>query len=79
MQSRYIAKTRLTFRFETLLMDLDLHDILTALQAAARSIGAEVTSPWFYLQFGLVLAGAGIAFATSCCGCCSKASAPSCS
>jgi hypothetical protein len=28
-----------------------------------RSLGAEVTSPWFYLQLGLMLAGAGIAFA----------------
>jgi small-conductance mechanosensitive channel len=46
-------------------MDMDLNDILPVLQAAARSVGAEVTSPWFYLQFGLVLAGAGIAFATS--------------
>ena len=27
------------------------------------SVGAEVTSPWFYLQLGLILAGAGIAFA----------------
>ncbi|WP_315761347.1 MULTISPECIES: mechanosensitive ion channel family protein [unclassified Bradyrhizobium] len=44
-------------------MDFDLNDVLTALQTAARSVGAEVTSPWFYLQFGLVLAGAGLAFA----------------
>jgi small-conductance mechanosensitive channel len=44
-------------------MDLDLNDILEFLHAAARSVGAEVTSPWFYLQLGLVLAGAGIAFA----------------
>ena len=33
------------------------------LHSAARSVGAEVTSPWFYLQLGLVMAGAGIAFA----------------
>jgi small-conductance mechanosensitive channel len=44
-------------------MDLDLHDIIAFLHAAARSVGAEVTSPWFYLQVGLVTAGAGIAFA----------------
>jgi small-conductance mechanosensitive channel len=44
-------------------MDLDLHDIIDFLHAAARSVGAEVTSPWFYLQVGLVLTGAGIAFA----------------
>jgi len=43
---------------------MDLNDIIDFLQAAARSVGAEVTSPWFYLQLGLVLAGAGIAFAT---------------
>jgi small-conductance mechanosensitive channel len=45
-------------------MDMDLTDLLSALQTAARSVGAEVSSPWFYLQFGLVLAGAGIAFAS---------------
>jgi small-conductance mechanosensitive channel len=44
-------------------MDLDLHDIIDFLHAAARSVGAEVTSPWFYLQVGLVMAGAGVAFA----------------
>ena len=44
-------------------MDLDLTDITDFLHSAARSVGAEVTSPWFYLQLGLILAGAGIAFA----------------
>ena len=42
---------------------MDLNDITPFLHAAARSVGAEVTSPWFYLQLGLILAGAGIAFA----------------
>jgi small-conductance mechanosensitive channel len=42
---------------------MDLNDIIDSLHAAARSVGAEVTSPWFYLQFGLMLAAAGIAFA----------------
>ncbi len=42
---------------------MDLNDIIDFLHAAARSVGAEVTSPWFYLQFGLILAAAGIAFA----------------
>ena len=42
---------------------MDLSDIIDFLHAAARSVGAEVTSPWFYLQFGLMLAAAGIAFA----------------
>ncbi len=46
-------------------MDLDLKDVLEFLQTMARSIGAEVTSPWFYLQLGIVLSGAGIAFAAS--------------
>ncbi|MFX5949033.1 hypothetical protein ABTF06_19115, partial [Acinetobacter baumannii] len=27
------------------------------------SVGAEVSSPWFYLQFGLILAAAGMAWA----------------
>ena len=44
-------------------MDVDLSDITDFLHAAARSVGAEVTSPWFYLQLGLILAGAGIAYA----------------
>ena len=42
---------------------MDLNDIIEFLQAAARSVGAEVTSPWFYLQLGLILSAAGIAFA----------------
>ena len=42
---------------------MDLNDITEFLLAAARSVGAEVTSPWFYLQVGLILAAAGIAFA----------------
>ncbi len=38
-------------------------DQLTELaQSAARAVGAEVASPWFYLQLGLMLTGAGIAF-----------------
>jgi small-conductance mechanosensitive channel len=42
---------------------MEMSDVLDFLHAAARSVGAEVTSPWFYLQLGLVMAGAGIAFA----------------
>src|SRR5450759_5154299 len=42
---------------------MNLNDIIEFLHAAARSVDAEVTSPWFYLQLGLILAGAGIAFA----------------
>lgn len=44
-------------------MDFDPKDVIEFLQATARSAGAEVTSPWFYLQFGLILAAAGIAYA----------------
>ncbi|WP_454633402.1 mechanosensitive ion channel family protein [Bradyrhizobium cenepequi] len=44
-------------------MEMDLKDVIEALQMAARSVGAEVTSPWFYLQFGIILACAGIAYA----------------
>ena len=42
---------------------MDVNDIIDFLHTAARSVGAEVTSPWFYLQLGLILAGAGISFA----------------
>src|SRR5665647_644665 len=42
---------------------LDLTDIHEFLLALGRSLGAEIASPWFYLQLGLMLAGAGIAFA----------------
>lgn len=42
---------------------MDLNYITEFLLAAARSVGAEVISPWFYLQLGLILAAAGIAFA----------------
>ena len=43
---------------------MDLHDIADSLHTAARSIGAEITSPWLYLQLGLILTGAGLAFGT---------------
>jgi len=42
---------------------MDLNDITEFLLAAARSLGAEVTSPWFYLQLGLMLAAGGVAVA----------------
>jgi small-conductance mechanosensitive channel len=42
---------------------MDLNDITEFLLSAGRSVGAEVTSPWFYLQLGLILTGAGIAYA----------------
>src|ERR1700757_2676060 len=41
---------------------MDLNEILDWLLSAARSVGAEFTSPWFYLQVGLLLAGGGIAY-----------------
>lgn len=42
---------------------MELHDITEFFYSAARSVGAEVTSLWFYSQLGLILASAGIAFA----------------
>ena len=44
---------------------MDPSDILDFVHATARLVGAEVSSPWFYLQFGLMLAAAGIALATN--------------
>jgi small-conductance mechanosensitive channel len=44
-------------------MDMDTKDVLEFLQSLLRSAGAEVTSPWFFFQIGVVLAGAGIAYA----------------
>ena len=44
-------------------MDNDLNDVTEWLISATRSVGAEMTSPWFYLQFGVILAAAGIAYA----------------
>src|SRR5713101_5207754 len=46
------------------ILPMDLTETIEFLHTTARSFGAEVTSPWFYLQFGLILAGAGIAYAT---------------
>jgi len=44
---------------------MDLNEISELLHGAARSVGAEFTSPWFYLQIGLILIGAGFAYAVS--------------
>ena len=41
---------------------MDLSDVYEVLLAGLRSIGAEVTSPWFYLQLGIIIAAAGLAF-----------------
>ncbi|MFO1110770.1 MAG: mechanosensitive ion channel [Bradyrhizobium sp.] len=43
---------------------MDMNEIVEVLHTAARSLGAEVTSPWFYLQLGLILAAAGISLAS---------------
>jgi small-conductance mechanosensitive channel len=42
---------------------MDPNDIVEFLQTAARSVGAEIASPWFYLQLGLILAAAGLSYA----------------
>src|SRR6266700_930818 len=44
-------------------MDFDPKEILALLDDTASAIGAMVSSPWFYLQFGLMVAAAGIAYA----------------
>src|SRR2546430_8108382 len=43
---------------------MDLKEIIEFLHATARALGAEVTSPWFYLQFGLILTAGGVAWAS---------------
>ncbi len=45
------------------LLSMDVNQIVESIQTFLRSLGAEVSSPWFYLQFGLILATAGIAWA----------------
>jgi small-conductance mechanosensitive channel len=42
---------------------LNLSDTHEFVLAIARTLGAEVSSPWFYLQLGIMLAGGGIAVA----------------
>src|SRR6202012_2961262 len=44
---------------------MDLNDIIDYLRMVARSVGAEISSPFFYLQFGLILVAGGIAFAAN--------------
>jgi small-conductance mechanosensitive channel len=44
---------------------MDLSDIIDYLRMVARSVGAEISSPFFYLQFGLILTAAGIALAAN--------------
>ena len=44
---------------------MDLNDILDYLRMVARSVGAEISSPFFYLQFGIILVAAGIALAAN--------------
>jgi small-conductance mechanosensitive channel len=42
---------------------MDLTDAIEYVHSSLRLVGAELTSPWFYLQFGLMLLAAGIAYA----------------
>ena len=44
---------------------MDISDIIEYLRTVARSVGAEISSPFFYLQFGLILTAAAIAFAAA--------------
>jgi small-conductance mechanosensitive channel len=39
---------------------IDLTQAYETLLAAARSVGAEMTSPWFYAQFGIIIAALGV-------------------
>ena len=36
-------------------MENDLKDVTEWVVSATRSVGAEITSPWFYLQFGVLM------------------------
>ncbi len=40
---------------------MDWDELYEMLVTATRSLGAEVTSPWFYTQLGIIIASAGIA------------------
>jgi small-conductance mechanosensitive channel len=62
--SPLVESRRRTAALENLPMDIDFKDVLSFLHEATRQFGAEITSPWFYLQFGIILAGAGIGVAT---------------
>jgi len=42
---------------------MDWNDLRDALNRTMQSIGGEITSSWFYMQFGIVLATAGISLA----------------
>src|SRR6266571_3565256 len=44
---------------------MDLNDITEFLLSAPRSSGLDITSAWYYLRLGLVLASAGIAYAAA--------------
>src|SRR5579859_22129 len=47
------------------ILTMDLNDIIDYLRTVARSVGAEISSPFFYLQLGIILIAAGIAFAAN--------------
>ena len=42
---------------------MDWDDLQDALSRTMQSIGGEITSAWFYMQFGIILVAAGIALA----------------
>src|SRR6202044_2801289 len=47
------------------ILTMDLSEIIEYLRMVARSVGAEISSPFFYLQFGLILTAGGIAVAAN--------------
>src|SRR3569833_4023019 len=42
---------------------MDWDDLQDALSRTMQSIGGEITSPWLYMQFGIILVAAGISLA----------------
>ena len=41
---------------------MDWNDLYEDVMMAARSVGAEISSPWFYLQLGIIVSAAGLAY-----------------
>ncbi|GAA3846586.1 mechanosensitive ion channel [[Pseudomonas] carboxydohydrogena] len=42
---------------------MDWDDLRDALNRTIQSVGGEITSPWFYMQFGVILVAAGLSLA----------------
>ena len=44
---------------------IEIKEIYAAVQAGLLSVGAEITSSWFYFQVGLIVAAAGLAHSST--------------